>query len=473
MAKCLPLQKISLLGLLVSGSCVYSMEHAEDSSPQERGNSHAKLARLKSLQEIPPLSHVQFRQEELSRKQAALKQEEDARYEHEVVQEFKREQQLLALREELLKRESQGGPHVQVFSETVKPVSDLLAIEANKYLEDAFDDEVIPSTQQTSHLQELHFANAIKMADIALVKELVGRKVSLAIHDELGNTPLHWAISTDLNEQQKIDLMKILIAGGANINAANNAGQTPVHMVALALHDTPALLQFMREQSALADVALMDMEGQTPLHVAVTKGRMDLIKLLLASNVQVDAKNLKGLTPLQLVLESALQATAKRSIITDLIEAGADLDVRDEQRDPLLFKAIKKVDVISVEILLGNGANFDARDIRNRTALEYAQHKIGTSTNENTKVIVQLLEDYMNGVRTPQRTTEHTPMPDNFVKIIIPGAHKNEIDKELLKQNCYAVLQEFETPGKTRLQGIIERSLKKVTSPRAQHENAE
>jgi len=103
-------------------------------------------------------------------------------------------------------------------------------------------------------------------------------------------TPLHWAAYVGL-----MDVVALMLANKAAVNAKDNSGQTPLHTATDQGHrDVAELL--------LANKALVnakDNEGITPLHRAALRGHKDLAKLLLANGAESNAKNNKGQTPLQ------------------------------------------------------------------------------------------------------------------------------------------------------------------------------
>ena len=50
-------------------------------------------------------------------------------------------------------------------------------------------------------------------------------------------------------------------------------------------------------------ISIPTQDGQTPLHLAVEKGHLSLVNLLLAQKAQVNAKNKEGKTALHLACE--------------------------------------------------------------------------------------------------------------------------------------------------------------------------
>lgn len=61
----------------------------------------------------------------------------------------------------------------------------------------------------------------------------------------------------------------------------------------------PALQEYARDVASL----VLDSEGNTPLHIVVTKGRLtgvDKLRVSVAMGIKVDVQNRQGVTPLML-----------------------------------------------------------------------------------------------------------------------------------------------------------------------------
>ena len=100
--------------------------------------------------------------------------------------------------------------------------------------------------------------------------------------------------NTELNGHE--DVVELLLANKADVNAKNNDGQTSLELAAsLGYADIVKTLLANN-----ADVNTKDNDGQTPLHLAASGDHKDVVELLLANKADVNAKNNDGLTPLQL-----------------------------------------------------------------------------------------------------------------------------------------------------------------------------
>src|SRR5262249_15470747 len=76
--------------------------------------------------------------------------------------------------------------------------------------------------------RESSLVQAAKQADIAAVRVLLGRHVDVNAAEIDGTTALHWAA-----QQNVLDLVDMLIRAGANPNATNRYGATPLSLACL------------------------------------------------------------------------------------------------------------------------------------------------------------------------------------------------------------------------------------------------
>jgi hypothetical protein len=104
-------------------------------------------------------------------------------------------------------------------------------------------------------------------------------------------TPLMSAI-----KNYKIDIAKYLIKAGADVNAKDKKGNTPLHYVSIdydRYNKQIGLAEALIE--AGADVNAKDKKGNTPLHYVKNK---ELAEILIEAGANVNAKNKYGQTPL-------------------------------------------------------------------------------------------------------------------------------------------------------------------------------
>jgi ankyrin repeat protein len=112
-----------------------------------------------------------------------------------------------------------------------------------------------------------------------------------------GWTPLLLAISHK-------DVVELLLAYNADVNARNSRGDTPLHAAAAGGNtDVVALLLANKAEINAKE----NTHGFTPLHLAARKRNQDVIELLLAKGAEVNATSYHG-TPLHYI-NSAPDAT--------------------------------------------------------------------------------------------------------------------------------------------------------------------
>ena len=92
----------------------------------------------------------------------------------------------------------------------------------------------------------------------------------------------------------KAEAVKLLIKEGADINATDGLGWTPLHEAAWMGRAEVARLLIEKG----ADVNATDREGNIPLHRAVKRGRAEVARLLIEKGADVNATDNHGYTPL-------------------------------------------------------------------------------------------------------------------------------------------------------------------------------
>ena len=97
--------------------------------------------------------------------------------------------------------------------------------------------------------------------------------------------------------QNAVETAVVLLGQGANINAKDNDGKTPLHWVVLMRYDdADEMAMVLLEQGA--NINAKDNNGSTPLHVAVGFNANEMAMVLLEQGANVNAKDNDGWTPL-------------------------------------------------------------------------------------------------------------------------------------------------------------------------------
>lgn len=101
-----------------------------------------------------------------------------------------------------------------------------------------------------------------------------------------------------LQQAQSLEVLLLLLEGGANVLAADNDGNTALHdrVVDGPMEMIEALLRFG------ADVNRRNSEGRTPLHIAAEAGRVDAAALLLRKGAIADVVDDYGDAAMDLIV---------------------------------------------------------------------------------------------------------------------------------------------------------------------------
>ena len=163
---------------------------------------------------------------------------------------------------------------------------------------------------------------AVRFGEIETVKCLIENGAEIEAKDEFGLTSILVAASSG-----NIEIVKYLIENGADIEAkVPGSGRTSVHVAAKNGH--LEIIKYLKEKGAQLEA--LDNDGDTPLHDCFnlvdnpSKQLQDTIKYLIQNVTHLDIKNKKGDTVLHwAVLRERLDE------VKCLIEHGASIDIRD------------------------------------------------------------------------------------------------------------------------------------------------
>jgi ankyrin repeat protein len=139
--------------------------------------------------------------------------------------------------------------------------------------------------------------------DMSKVQDLIKRGADVDAINKMGVTPLHLA-----SYNNSIETAKLLIERGADVDAKGNGGWTPLYQATL--YNFIEIAKLLLDRGA--DVKAKDNDGYTPLHRASRWNRIEIAKLLLDAGADVEAKDKVGSTPLDMAQSDEMEKLLKK-----------------------------------------------------------------------------------------------------------------------------------------------------------------
>jgi cytohesin len=268
---------------------------------------------------------------------------------------------------------------------------------------------VDPNVQDENGGTPLHVAAIRGHVDVARL--LLQYGVDPNVQDERGRTPLHVAAI-----RGRVDVVRFLLEHGANPNARDKDSMTPLHLMSeyyeflsllIRYGDMDEILKYGKpppprwvpfhvEVAKLllehgADLNAKNEGGWTPLHLAALNGRVDIVATLLEHGADPNVQDKFSRTPLHL---AALNGHI--DVVRLLLEHGADPNAKDEGGwTPLHYAASEgRVDV--VKLLLEHGADPTVKNKDGDTPLDIARMS-------GHREVVSLIEEWLGRREGPPR----------------------------------------------------------------------
>ncbi|HNY80469.1 MAG: ankyrin repeat domain-containing protein [Sedimentisphaerales bacterium] len=215
--------------------------------------------------------------------------------------------------------------------------------------------------------------------DAEAVKRLLTSGADVNKGTENGHTPLHGA--TERESEEVLEIVKILVSHGADVNAKvpgdrdSNAwaGKTPLHNAAsvsllrddLEPHGNVAVVEYLLAHGA--DVNARDAWGCTPLFDSLFAGNLAVTKLLVAHGAEL---NLRATEDGATVLHDAA-SIGDLEAVKLFVSHGADISARDFDGETSLHEAALRRDREAVDYLVSQGADLHAPSKRGETPQDF------------------------------------------------------------------------------------------------------
>lgn len=189
-------------------------------------------------------------------------------------------------------------------------------------------------------------------------------------------------LSFFLTYRTNLKTVKFFVEHGANVNGVHGK-PNPISQ-ALAEVDTDDgynTIKYLVQKGANVNVhEFNSTTSETLLGLAVDKGRLDVIKLLVDHGASLEMQDETTLTPLQVAAP-----IGSRTVVEYLLKKGAKVDSQDNKGKTALIYAVQSGWVQNVKLLLKYGANKNIKGNDKKTAYDIAKAN-------NDKVMMGLLK---------------------------------------------------------------------------------
>ncbi|XP_054379020.2 fibronectin type 3 and ankyrin repeat domains protein 1 isoform X12 [Pongo abelii] len=208
--------------------------------------------------------------------------------------------------------------------------------------------------------EHLHQAVSVNDEDL-LVRILQGGHVKVDVPNKFGFTALMVAAQKGYTR-----LVKILVSNGTDVNLKNGSGKDSLMLACYAGHLD--VVKYLRRHGASWQAR--DLGGCTALHWAADGGHCSVIEWMIKDGCEVDVVDTgSGWTPLMRV--SAVSGSQR--VASLLIDAGANVNVKDRNgKTPLMVAVLNNHEEL-VQLLLDKGADASVKNEFGKGVLEMAR----------------------------------------------------------------------------------------------------
>ncbi|MCJ1226263.1 Ankyrin repeat domain-containing protein 44 [Toensbergia leucococca] len=196
-----------------------------------------------------------------------------------------------------------------------------------------------------------------------IVQQLLGRPdININQKSRRGETAFYRAITWS-----QIPIAQLLLDNQADPNIADEAGRTPLSVVAAKSNDRS--MEFLLALPNLV-IDQFDQSSQTALVHAILTGETNNMRLLLTKGADLEKVNQEGNTALGLAA-----AKGHKVMVKVLLKHGAKINVQDKKGNTPLALAVENGHDPVVRLLLENGADTEVADVDEETPFEKARDR--------------------------------------------------------------------------------------------------
>ncbi|CAH1394497.1 unnamed protein product [Nezara viridula] len=196
-------------------------------------------------------------------------------------------------------------------------------------------------------------------SNVDMFKAFIKCRNLLDLRFENNDTIVHLIVRSN----NSIEMLKVLRGQTTPLNIRNDDGLAPLHIAT-----DPSVVETLLEMGV--DVNITTRKGKTALHIASSKGYLNVVKVLVQHGAGVDIQDDQNETALMAATKSKMNI-----VVIFLLYSGADLTIKNNQGRTALHYASKEGCIDCALTLLDNGGKVDERDTDKFTSLHLAARR--------------------------------------------------------------------------------------------------
>ncbi|TGK33239.1 hypothetical protein EHQ12_18065 [Leptospira gomenensis] len=181
--------------------------------------------------------------------------------------------------------------------------------------------------------------------------------------DEWGNSPLHIAVN-----ENRIDIIDLLLEHGADINAKNREGYTPIYKIPWKQKEGFGLFELLKDKGA--DLKSLTNSGISLTHYAALQENIPILEYLVQNGLELDLQSEHGETPLHWTVHYHCIESARY-----LLEQGAKINLQNRKGNTVLHEAALRDYDKLISLFLKFGADPSIHNKEGKTAENLAEKK--------------------------------------------------------------------------------------------------
>ena len=254
------------------------------------------------------------------------------------------------------------------------------------------------------------------------VMTLLANGADARVTDAERNTALHYAALGD-----NADIAAMLIDAGADIDASNRGGYTPLGLACQS--GNYAIAEYLLDSKASPAA-----EGSLPALIALADGTEDapdMVELLLAHRAAADVQDVLGRSAL---IHAALSGHG--AIVSALLHAGARVDHVDQRGTTALMEAARCGSNATLQVLAEAQPDVTLRDMHGRDALLLACQS-PHADRETVRILLELGADPRAAGKDGRSALDHAASAGrwNLVALLdpdtpLPASHCDDLSPE-------------------------------------------